>query len=69
MSRETGELHVCEKLYINEKPPLGIMPRRLHDERRRIELRKAIIRYLDTYKEIPIEWVEEFNEITLRLNK
>jgi len=51
------------------KPPLGIMPRYIHDGSRRIDLRKTIIRHLDAHREVPLEWVEEFNEITLRLDK
>ena len=46
------------------KPPLGIMPKKLHREQRFIALYEAISRYLSVGNiEIPLEWVEEYNEL------
>jgi hypothetical protein len=45
------------------KPPLGIMPKKYHDEKRFIELCGAIKRYYDAEFPIPIEWIEEWNEL------
>ena len=45
-----------------EKPPLGIMPKKLWIEFRRNEIIEAIIRYSEALKEIPQEWVDELNE-------
>lgn len=45
------------------KPPLGVMPRRLHEETRREELRGAIIRYAEAGRPINAEWTEEYNEL------
>ena len=51
-----------------KKPPLGVMPRRIHDEKRRQELAGAIIRYMmDGEMVVPTEWVEEYNELTRRM--
>jgi hypothetical protein len=49
------------------RPPLGLMPRRFHDERVKIErfneVCGAIARYYDAGLKINIEWVEEYNEL------
>jgi hypothetical protein len=49
------------------KPPLGIMPRYIHDEQRLNDLCLAINRYITGNKAIPIEWIEEYNELVKRL--
>ena len=48
------------------KPPLGIMPRHIHDEIRRQELGEAIVRYIEASLPVPLEWVEEYNELAER---
>ena len=52
-----------------QKPPLGSTPRWLLDEKREIELRQAIERYIDAGYSIPMEWYQEWNEIIERLSK
>ena len=46
-----------------EKPPLGIKPRHVHDSERAIEIAKAIARYIEARKKVPIEWTDELMEI------
>ena len=46
-----------------EKPPIGLTPRFIHDQHRTTEIGEAIIRYLQGDYPIPIEWVEEYNEL------
>ena len=46
------------------KTPLGVMPRWLWEEKRIVDLKDAIIRYLETGKEIPPEWTIEYNDLT-----
>ncbi|MCC9023014.1 hypothetical protein [Bacillus nakamurai] len=53
---------------MNTKPPLGVIPKQLHDLYRFSELRNAIKRYIDAECGIPIEWVEEYN-LLLRTRK
>lgn len=53
----------------NTKPPLGVKPRYLHDSLREVNLFQAIKRYLDADIEIPIEWVQEYNELLSRRNQ
>ena len=48
-----------------KKPPIGIMPKKLWKEHRRMELADAICRYVYNQKKIPVEWIleqEELNE-------
>ncbi len=49
---------------MNKKPPLGLMPKKLHDSSRMLEIMNAVIRYFRDCKSVPIEWIEEYNELT-----
>lgn len=51
-----------------QKPPLGLKPRRFHDETRVAEIINAIERYAAALTPIPSEWFEELNENLFRLN-
>ena len=51
------------------KPPLGLTPRFIHDDDRRIEIKEAMKRYLDKDMTIPKEWIEEYNELLLKITK
>ena len=55
---------------INEmnRPPLGLRPRRFVDEERLSEVYAAIARYLEAGKPVPVEWIEEYNELAVRLD-
>lgn len=48
---------------IPNKPPLGLKPKYIHEAQRLSEISAAINRYMLFSKEIPIEWVEEYNEL------
>lgn len=45
------------------KPPLGVMPRFLHDELRMKDLTDAIRRYIEAGLAYPIEWEQELHEL------
>lgn len=45
------------------KPPLGLMPRAIHDFNRIREIVEAIERYADAEKPIPLEWVGELKDL------
>lgn len=49
-----------------QKPPLGIMPRKLWEEKRLDDLRQAITLFAEHNRPVPVEWVEEYNELLLR---
>jgi len=55
------------------KPPLGLMPKKFHDERVKVErfneVRGAIARYYDAGLKINIEWIEEYNELVECVSK
>lgn len=43
-----------------EKPPLGIMPKKIWIEQRMKVIGRAMFRYLEAGKEIPEEWKDEY---------
>ena len=49
------------------KPPLGLIPKKFHDKRVKVERLNevcgAIARYYDAGMKINIEWIEEYNEL------
>lgn len=53
-----GDVHNAE-LPCSSKPPLGVMPKKLWEEKRAKDLCEAIQRYLDNGRVIPKEWVDE----------
>ena len=48
-------------------PPLGLIPKKFHDERVKVErfneVCGAITRYYNAGLKIKIEWIEEYNEL------
>lgn len=49
-----------------ERPPIGIMPRYIWEEKRLSELISAINRYVDNCMPVPMEWIEEYNELIVK---
>lgn len=49
-----------------EKPTLGLMPRSVWDTMRAKEIFEAMERYATEGKTVPVEWVQELQEIALR---
>lgn len=47
----------------NIKPPIGLMPKFLWDSERLADIISAINRYLQAEKEIPLEWINEYNDL------
>ncbi len=45
------------------KPPLGLKPKKINEEQRYVEVQTAIDRYCIDGLKIPVEWVEEYNEL------
>ena len=46
-----------------KKPPLGLMPRWLHNKRRKREIVEAMLRYIDAGVAIPNEWIQELQDL------
>ena len=53
---------------LQEKPPLGLLPKRIHDENRLKDIEEAIERYDAQKMTIPISWLIERNYIRIELN-
>lgn len=51
------------------KPPIGIMPRYILEERRLFDIIAAVERYIDDKQPIPIEWIEEYNDLIARVKE
>ena len=43
----------------SKRPPLGLMPKKIHDEKRIESILEAMIRYTKEGKSIPPEWISE----------
>lgn len=50
-----------------QKPPLGLEPKEIWKLQRLQDIVAAINRYFDGSKEIPVKWVEEYNELAKEL--
>lgn len=46
-----------------DKPPIGIKPRKIHDFQRLTELFTAVLRYMESEKKVPWEWVDEIRDL------
>ena len=47
--------------YVNEKPPIGLKPKHIHDKERALEILSAMQRYTDADLKIPQEWISELS--------
>ena len=45
------------------RPPLGVMPKSIWDRKRIASLKEGIKNYLDADKDIPVDWVTEYNDL------
>lgn len=52
-----------------KKPPLGVVPREIHESLRFQELDRAMNDYILENKIIPAEWSIEWNDLYIRLNR
>jgi len=43
----------------SEKPPIGIIPKGIHDRSRAVDIINAVQRYVQAGKSVPIAWIEE----------
>lgn len=46
-----------------EKPPIGLEPRWAHDGRRKVAILEAMERYAKAKLPIPLEWIEELEDL------
>jgi hypothetical protein len=57
------------KRIVTGKPPLGLVPKKIWMQTRVVEILEATNRYIQDNREIPIEWIEEYNEIIKTIKK
>lgn len=50
-----------------EKPPLGLVPEKIHKEHRIKDILDACSRYISCGKQIPQEWTNELNDLNYNL--
>ncbi|MER2057169.1 MAG: hypothetical protein ABTA16_00015 [Niallia sp.] len=55
-------------LETDTKPPIGLIPKHIISEQRLRDIDSAIERYMEVKRSIPIEWIEERNELIKHLN-
>lgn len=48
------------------KPPIGLKPKFVKMLERLNEVRGALVRYYNAELEIPLEWIEEYNELIIQ---
>jgi len=59
--------NVCACYIGKLKPPLGIMPKKLHRQERIQKLAEAILRYSKACLKIPEEWIKELDTVNRRI--
>ena len=52
-----------------EKPPIGLKPKFIRNLERFREVQEAIARYYNAEVPIPIDWIEEYNELIKLIKK
>jgi len=52
---------------VDKLPPLGLTPKWFWQGQRITEIIKALDRYIQAELEIPIEWVEQYNELVAEI--
>lgn len=57
-AQETAEIDIK-----TEKPPIGLIPEKIHNEKRALKIMEAIIRYRNANKEVPEEWFNELGKL------
>lgn len=53
----------------HKKPPIGLIPKDIWIESRKQDITSAIIRYVQNDFIVPIEWIEEYNELISKGDK
>lgn len=56
-----------EPFYI--KPQIGVMPRFIWEEQRLTDIKEAIERRTSTFENIPVEWINEYNELIEKIER
>ena len=72
-NNETTQLGIGAVSGSATRPPLGLIPKKFHDKRVKVErfneVCGAIARYYNAGMKINIEWIEEYNELVESVGK
>lgn len=52
-----------------EKPPIGIIPKKIWIEQRINEIRRAVNEYINAGMRVNVEWIEEYNQLLKELKE
>ena len=61
-----GQVHLLVTDKPDKKPPLGVMPRERWNEKRKDDLFTAMCNYHVAGKEVPVEWMKEYIELSVQ---
>jgi hypothetical protein len=62
-ARKKREIIKNSEIKDKKRPPLGLIPRFVFESQRVNMIIEAIYRYIEAESPIPIEWIEEYNEL------
>ena len=48
---------------MDRRPPLGVMPKYVHDQHRMSDLFNAVLRYMTEGCKLPKEWIAEIDKL------
>lgn len=54
---------ITKEKIMENKPPLGLKPKRIHDAGRSAEIMRAVLRYEEGWLTVPVEWLAELRAI------
>ena len=52
-----------------DKPPRGIIPRKIHREQRLKEIKEKIVEYQNDNRTVPVKWIIEYNDLLRELKE
>lgn len=56
-------------IILSKKPPIGIAPRWIVTEKRIANIKEAVSNYMLANMKIPIEWITEYNDLLIWLQR
>jgi len=52
---------------MSDKPAIGLMPWRIHREKRLDDIQQTILRHFQTNQKVPLKWLKERNKLLKEL--
>jgi hypothetical protein len=57
------------ELTFEERTPVGLRPKWVWEAKRIGEIAEAIGRYIEAGKDIPLDWIDEYNELVRKVKR